>query len=47
MKIVKLGDLCEFINGGAWSDKEYVESGIPVLKVSNCKSSGFDIADIN
>lgn len=23
MSIVKLGDICKFINGGAWSDKEY------------------------
>lgn len=40
---VKLGELCEFINGGAWSDKEYVTEGIPVLKVTNCKNSGFSL----
>lgn len=45
--MIKLGDICEFINGGAWSDKEYVPDGIPVLKVSNCKPSGFSIDDIN
>lgn len=44
---VKLGDICDFINGGAWSDKEYVSLGIPVLKVSNFKPSGFFIDDIN
>lgn len=27
--IFKLNEVCEFINGGAWSDKEYVEKGIP------------------
>ena len=43
----KLGDICDFINGGAWSDKEYVSLGIPVLKVSNFKPSGFFIDDIN
>lgn len=42
-----LGEICEFINGGAWSDKEYVDTGIPVLKVSNCKPSGFVIDEIN
>lgn len=47
MRTVRLGDLCEFINGGAWSNKEYVTSGIPVLKVSNCKNSGFDLEDID
>ena len=45
--MIKLGDICEFINGGAWSDKEYVLDGIPVLKVSNCKPPGFSIDDIN
>ena len=44
---VKLGELCDFINGGAWSDKEYVPEGIPVLKVTNCKNSGFVLDDIN
>ncbi len=44
---LKLGDICEFINGGAWSDKEYVTFGNPVLKVTNCKSRGFEIGDIS
>ena len=47
MKEIELGAICEFINGGAWSDKEYVSSGIPVLKVSNFKPNGFLIDDIN
>ncbi len=46
-KKVKLGELCDFINGGAWSDKEYVEEGIPVLKVTNCKNSGFSLSDLS
>ncbi len=33
-----LGDIAEFINGGAWSDKEYVDRGIPVVKVTNLKN---------
>lgn len=42
-----LEDLCYFINGGAWSDKEYAPSGIPVLKVSNMQGEGiyFDKVD--
>ena len=32
-----LDSLCEFINGGAWTEEEYVEEGLPVLKVSNFK----------
>lgn len=47
MSLVKLEDICEFINGGAWSDKEYVESGLPVLKVTNCKPHGFVLDDIS
>ena len=43
----KLGEICDFINGGAWSDKEYVNEGLPVLKVTNCKTQGFNLADIN
>lgn len=47
MSKVKMGDICDFYNGGAWSDKEYVASGLPVLKVSNCKNSGFQIEEVN
>lgn len=47
MNKVKMDDICDFYNGGAWSDREYVASGLPVLKVSNCKNSGFQIEDIN
>ena len=42
-----LEELCEFINGGSWSDKEYVEKGLPVLKVTNIKPKGFDLEDID
>ena len=47
MTRVILGDICDFFNGGAWSDKEYVENGLPVLKVTNCKRQGFVINEIN
>ena len=46
-KKMKLGELCDFINGGAWSDKEYVSEGIPVLKVTNCKNSGFSLSELS
>ena len=46
-KKVKLGELCDFINGGAWSDKEYTLEGIPVLKVTNCKNNGFALEEIS
>ena len=47
MKRAVLGELCDFFNGGAWSDKEYVNAGIPVLKVTNCKSTGFQLDSLN
>ncbi|WP_297908337.1 restriction endonuclease subunit S [uncultured Parabacteroides sp.] len=45
--LIKLGELCHFINGGAWSDKEYISYGIPVIKVTNCKPSGFELTNIS
>ena len=47
MSKVKMEEVCDFINGGAWSDKEYSTSGLPVLKVSNCKNSGFELDEID
>lgn len=36
----QLSDVCELINGGAWSDQEYADAGIPVVKVSNMSGGG-------
>lgn len=47
MNAVKLGDICNFYNGGAWSQNQFTEAGYPVLKVSNCKSNGFEISDVS
>jgi len=47
MSTVRLGDICQFINGGAWTQSEFSDSGYPVLKVSNCKPSGFLIDDVS
>lgn len=44
---VKLGSIAEFINGGAWSDKEYTEIGIPVVKVTNLKNGTVDLTNVN
>ncbi|WP_404358817.1 restriction endonuclease subunit S [Methylotuvimicrobium sp. KM1] len=43
----KLEAYCEFINGGAWNEHEYTDSGIPVLKVSNIKNQAFSLEDID
>ena len=47
MNLVKLGDICDFFNGGAWTQSEFTETGYPVLKVSNCKNSGFEVDDVS
>lgn len=47
MSTVKLGDICYFFNGGAWSQSEFTEDGYPVLKVSNCKTNGFEVDDVS
>ena len=44
---VTLNDVCNFINGGAWSDKEYTTSGIPVIKVSNLQNDGVNFNNID
>lgn len=44
---IRLGDVAEFINGGAWSDKEYTLEGIPVVKVTNLKNESIDLTDVN
>lgn len=31
----KLGEICEFINGGSWTQKEYDNTGIKVVQVTN------------
>jgi len=45
--IAKLIDIAEFINGGSWSDKEYKENGIPVVKVTNLKNGTVDLSEVN
>ncbi len=45
--IVRLGDIATFINGGSWSDKEYSETGVPVVKVTNLKNGTVDLSEVN
>ena len=47
MSVSSLDDLCMFINGGAWSESEYVSFGHPVLKVSNIKGSSVDVGNLS
>ncbi|OIQ26823.1 MAG: hypothetical protein BM562_16420 [Alphaproteobacteria bacterium MedPE-SWcel] len=41
---VRLGDVCDFVNGGAWNQSDYADAGYPVVQVSNIKKEGFDLA---
>jgi type I restriction enzyme S subunit len=41
--LVKLEDVVEFTNGGAWSDKEYVDSGIPVARITDFTNGTIDL----
>jgi restriction endonuclease S subunit len=41
----RLGDIAEFINGGAWNQNEYSTEGIPVVRVTNLKDDGVDLSD--
>ena len=34
---IKVGDVCELINGCAYKSKEFTENGIPVIKIANVK----------
>jgi type I restriction enzyme, S subunit len=38
-KKVKLGDVAEFTNGGAWNSNEYTDSGISIVQVTNISNN--------
>lgn len=42
---VKLDDIVEFINGGAWNQSEYSENGIPVVRVSDIHEYTIDLSN--
>jgi type I restriction enzyme, S subunit len=39
----KLGEVADFTNGGAWRPDEYVESGIPVVRVSDIQNETINL----
>jgi type I restriction enzyme S subunit len=39
-----LGSVTTFTNGGAWKASEYVESGITVIRVTDCKNGTIDMS---
>jgi type I restriction enzyme S subunit len=44
MNIVKLDDVANFVNGGAWNQSEYTEKGIPVVRVSDIHHATVDLS---
>ena len=43
---MRIGELCEIVNGGAWKQTEYVDVGIPVIQVSNLQSEKVDTSNL-
>lgn len=43
--VVKLGEVTEFINGGAWNQSAYSETGIPVVRVSDIHNFTVDLGN--
>lgn len=43
--VLSLDDVASFQNGGAWKESEYEESGVPVVRVTNCKGGTIDLND--
>lgn len=41
----KLGEIADFINGGAWSQDEYAQAGIPVVRVTDCQDGTIDLTE--
>lgn len=44
-QVRQLGEVAQFINGGAWGQGEYATCGIPVVQVSNIRGSQIDLTD--
>ena len=41
---LRLDDIAEFTNGGAWNQEEYSDSGIPVTRVSDIHGGTVDLS---
>jgi hypothetical protein len=41
---LRLDDIAEFTNGGAWNQEEYSHSGIPVTRVSDIHGGTVDLS---
>ena len=44
-RTVKLGDVAEFTNGGAWKADEYADSGVSVVRVSDIHDGTINLTD--
>jgi type I restriction enzyme S subunit len=39
---IRIEDICNLINGGTWSEGEYADQGVPVVRVSDMKNGSID-----
>jgi type I restriction enzyme S subunit len=46
-ELYKLDDVCDVINGGSWTQDEYVSQGVKVIKVSNLVNDGIDESNMS
>jgi type I restriction enzyme S subunit len=46
-ELYKLDDVCDVINGGSWTQDEYVSQGVKVIKVSNLVNDGVDESNMS
>ena len=44
-RLTTLGEIAEFINGGAWNQSEYSAEGVPVVRVSDIRNETVDLSD--
>ncbi len=42
---VKLGEVANFTNGGAWKQDEYTDTGVPVVRVTDIQNGTVDLTD--
>lgn len=46
-ELFKLDDVCDVINGGSWTQDEYVSQGVKVIKVSNLVNDAIDESNMS
>jgi type I restriction enzyme S subunit len=45
-ELKKFGEICSFVNGHAFKSEDFIETGIPVVKITNIKSGGLSFEKV-